>query len=200
MSLPPVHLRAAEPKDIPGISTIHEHYTLHTVITFKKSVTTPSEHLSNLSKVHSQRLPYIVAVSKTSPEQNSEEQVLGSTYCTGFRDGKAGYIHTVELSLFCHPEHRYRGIGTMLLNELLEALAHPEKNREYYKDGVIRGDEEKVRQVLAVMAVDTDGKEDGMGLKRWYECFGFVERGRLKEVGFKLGRWIDTVYLQRSIW
>lgn len=46
-----------------------------------------------------------------------------------------------------------------------------------------------VRNVLAVMAVDTDGPDEGDKLRRWYIERGFVERGRLERIGFKRGRW-----------
>ncbi len=32
-----------------------------------------------------------------------------------------------------------------------------------------------------------------------HEAFGFRQAGRMTEVGFKFGRWLDTVYLQRAI-
>ncbi|KAL1960664.1 hypothetical protein VTO42DRAFT_7243 [Malbranchea cinnamomea] len=58
----------------------------------------------------------------------------------------------------------------------------------------------RIRNLLAVMAVDTDGKGGGEGLRDWYVKRGFVERGRMKEVGFKNGRWIDTIYLQYNLY
>ena len=42
---------------------------------------------------------------------------------------------------------------------------------------------------MAVMAVDTDGPEEGEKLRKWYVERGFVERGRLEKIGFKKGRW-----------
>jgi phosphinothricin acetyltransferase len=46
-----------------------------------------------------------------------------------------------------------------------------------------------IRNVLAVMAVDTDGPDAGDALRRWYINRRFVERGRLEKIGFKKGRW-----------
>jgi L-amino acid N-acyltransferase YncA len=204
-------IRPATPLDIPSITEIHTHYTLNTVITFKIKPTTAEQHLGNLENVWKQKLPYLVAVSpeaaeaeesakvQTPPESisnpgspsetpSSYPDVLGSAYVSGFRSGKAGYLHTVELSLFVSPSHLYEGIGTALLTKLISVLSKPEENKEFFPGG-IRSDEDKVRQVIACMAVDEDGKEDGLGLKKWYESFGFVFRGHLKEVGWKFGKW-----------
>jgi L-amino acid N-acyltransferase YncA len=182
MTKPIIRTRSAIPSDVPAIYEIHKHYVLNTVITFNTEVTSEELHLENLRYIQEQqKLPYLVAESE-------DQAVVGYAYVTGFRSGKAGYIHTVELSLFCHPEHLYKGIGTTLLNRLLDMLSFPEANIEFYVRGA-REAERKVRQVIACMAVNTDSKEDGIGLKKWYEGFGFVLKGRLSEVGFKFDRW-----------
>ena len=49
------------------------------------------------------------------------------------------------------------------------------------------------------MAIDVDMPGEGWKLRDWYVNMGFVERGHLKEVGWKKERWIDTVYLQRTL-
>ena len=127
----PFTLRPATPSDIPAIFDIHKYYTLNTVITFKIAVTPEENHLEILKSVQSQHLPYIVAtVPDTLMDVSKPSQrTVGYTYCTGFRGGKVGYCHTVELSLFCHPEYRHMGVGTQLLGKMLEVLSKPEQNR-----------------------------------------------------------------------
>jgi len=187
----PIALRLATPSDVPGIFEIHRYYTLNTIITFKLAITPEEEHLETLKSVQSQDLPYIVATmqDKKVDESKSYERIVGYTYCTGFRSGKAGYRHTVELSLFCHPEYRYMGIGTRLLNKLLEVLSKPQENTHFLAGNVARSEDRKVRQIIACMAIDETGIENGLGLKRWYENFGFEEVGHLKKVGHKFDRW-----------
>jgi phosphinothricin acetyltransferase len=51
-----------------------------------------------------------------------------------------------------------------------------------------------VRSIIACMSVDTTGEENGEGLRRWYEQRRFVERGRLKNVGYKKGRWYSAFH------
>jgi L-amino acid N-acyltransferase YncA len=182
MTKPIIRTRCAIPLDVPAIYEIHKHYVLNTVITFKTEVTSEEAHVENLSFIQEQqKLPYLIAEAE-------DQAIVGYAYVTGFRSGKAGYKHTVELSLFCHPEHLYEGIGTTLLNRLLDVLSSPEANMEFYVSG-IREDDQKVRQVIACMAVNTNSKEEGIGLKKWYEGFGFVLKGHLSEVGFKFDQW-----------
>jgi L-amino acid N-acyltransferase YncA len=90
---------------------------------------------------------------------------------------KPAYRLTVEDSVFVAPGRRGEGIGRLLLTELLKACT-----------------EAGLRQVIAVIA-DT-GDAASVGLHR--SC-GFTEVGRLTGVGFKHGRWIDTLLMQRTI-
>lgn len=49
------------------------------------------------------------------------------------------------------------------------------------------------------MAIDPDGKDGGEALMAWYKKRGFIQRGRMEQIGFKKGRWLDTVYLQYTL-
>src|SRR4051812_45444721 len=119
-----LRLLACSDDHIPAIQKILEHYVLNTVITL--SLTPPSQDdvLQNYKNVLDQKLPFIVAV-------NEGQDVVGFTYATGFRSARKGYRHTVELSLFCHPQHTAKGIGPLLLSQLMEVLRHPERFPEY---------------------------------------------------------------------
>ncbi|KAF2101694.1 acyl-CoA N-acyltransferase [Rhizodiscina lignyota] len=193
-----VTLRPAMTADMAPIAKFHAWYVENTVITFRKDAVEPSELLEGYQKILDQQLPYIVAV----PAQGTveEQEPIGFCYASGFRSVKAGYFQTAELSLFCHPEHRGRGIGTMLLQRMLAILKEPEKFPEYAGPKGPRTKEERVRQFIACMSVDVDAKKKGLALKEYYESFGFEQRGHLREVGFKFGRWIDTIYLQLTLW
>ena len=91
----------------------------------------------------------------------------------------AGYAYrlTVEDSVYLAPSAVGLGIGGSLLDTLLSDCARA-----------------GVRQVIAVI-VDADGAAS-LALHR---NRGFVDAGRLSAVGFKHGRWLDTVLLQRSL-
>lgn len=89
---------------------------------------------------------------------------------------KSGYRRTVEDSVYVSPHHHRRGIGGALLGRLVE-LAQ----------------EHGHHQIVAVIEAN---QPDSFAL---HARFGFVEAGRLREVGTKFGRWLDAVYFQRPL-
>jgi L-amino acid N-acyltransferase YncA len=102
--------------------------------------------------------------------------VAGYAYASPWRP-KPAYRHTVEDSVYLAPDRRGRGLGRLLLDGLLAGCAAA-----------------GVRQVIAVIA-DT-GDPASLALHR---ACGFADAGRLREVGDKHGRRIDTVLLQRAL-
>jgi L-amino acid N-acyltransferase len=87
-----------------------------------------------------------------------------------------GYRFTVEHTLHVRADARGRGIGTRLLLALIE------RARALGKHVVVAG---------------VDG--DNAASIHLHERLGFTRAGRLSEVGYKFGRWLDLVFLQRSI-
>lgn len=101
-----------------------------------------------------------------------EGQVAGYAYVTQFRD-RAAYRFTAEDSIYVHPERMGCGIGKALLKELLE---HASANG--------------FRTIIAVIG---GAEPASIGL---HAALGFREAGRLRAVGFKHERWLDSVYMQ----
>ena len=89
---------------------------------------------------------------------------------------REGYRFTVENSVYVHPEQQRRGVGGALLGDLIErarALGH--------------------RTIIAGISADQDAS---VALHR---AAGFVQVARLERVGFKFGRWLDVLYLQKML-
>ena len=105
-----------------------------------------------------------------------DDEVVGYAYCTPWKTRPA-YRHTVEDSVYVALHALGRGAGGRLLDALLEDCA---------RSGV--------REVIAVI-VDADGA----GSLALHRNRGFVDAGRLSAVGYKHGRWLDTLLLQRSL-
>jgi len=101
--------------------------------------------------------------------------VVGYAYATIYRT-RSAYRFTAEDSIYVHHEYARRGIGSALLAALIE-----------------RCEAIGCRQMIAVIS-DTEG-----GSVRLHERFGFRPAGELKSVGWKFGRWIDTVRMQRAL-
>ena len=111
-----------------------------------------------------QRLPYLVAVDASS------SAVVGYSNAHLFITREA-YRFTVEISLFCDPNFTGRGVGSRLLESLLDVLRDPAAHPELAPPEA-RGD---VKNVIALMAVDLSGKGGGLALKAFYERFGFEQ-------------------------
>jgi L-amino acid N-acyltransferase YncA len=103
-------------------------------------------------------------------------EVVGYAYCGPYR-ARLAYRYTVEDSIYVRSDRLGTGVGRVLMPALIDAIT-------------VCG----MRQVVAV--IGDSGNHASIQLHR---RFGFQDAGLLKDVGFKFGRWLDTVFLQRSL-
>jgi L-amino acid N-acyltransferase YncA len=104
-----------------------------------------------------------------------EGEVAGYAYVTQMRP-RAAYRFTAEDSIYVHPDRQRRGIGRALLETLMQ-----------------RSTACGFRTMIAVVG---GAEPASIAL---HEALGFQQAGRLRHVGFKFGRWLDSVYLQRDL-
>lgn len=102
--------------------------------------------------------------------------VLGYGYFGSYRPRPA-YRNTVENSVYVAPEAKGKGVGRALLAALLERAA---------SDGF--------RQMIAVI-----GDSDNAASVGLHAALGFEHAGLLRSVGWKHGRWLDSILMQRSL-
>lgn len=104
--------------------------------------------------------------------------VVGYACWTWFRGGPRfpGYRHTVEDTIHIAADQHGRGVG----RALMEALLAEAERRDVH---------------AVVAAVDSENAAS----IAFHEAMGFVEVGRLPEVGRKFDRWLDLVLLQRTL-
>lgn len=102
--------------------------------------------------------------------------VSGYAYTAQFRD-RAAYRFAGEDSIYVHPDHMGAGVGRALLDALIPASA-----------------EAGFRRLFAVI-----GDSANLGSIRLHERAGFEHCGKLDEAGFKFGRHLDVVFMQRAI-
>jgi phosphinothricin acetyltransferase len=102
-------------------------------------------------------------------------EIAGYAYATQFRD-RLAYRFTAEDSIYVHPSKTGRGVGKALLNALIERSA-----------------DSGFKTIVAVI-----GGAEPASIAVHSSC-GFEEVGRLKAVGFKKERWLDSVYMQRAL-
>ena len=103
-------------------------------------------------------------------------RVVGYCYAGPFRT-RSAYRFTLEDSIYIDPAEVGRGIGRRLLRPLIEQCA-----------------ERGYRQMVAVI-----GGSETVASIRLHRALGFVPIGVLPAIGFKFGRWIDTVLMQRAL-
>ena len=185
-------VRPAIEADLPGVLTIFNHYVLHTVTSFLVQEANLEYVKSRFEKAKERGLPYFVAVQ--------EGDVLGYAYASPFRGFMLGYGHSVEITIILYPGHTKRGLGSLLMKNLLDALKTTKHiGREAgYEENLVEFD---IWNVMAIMSVD-DKSEDGtfgMSLKEWYEKWGFKVAGRLEGIGEKQGRRLDTLYMELQL-
>src|SRR5450755_1394809 len=105
-----------------------------------------------------------------------EGRVVGYAYAGPYRPRPA-YRFTVENSVYLEPDIHRRGIG----RQLLQRLIAESEDRGY-------------RQMIAVIGDSANAGSIGVHTK----C-GFAMIGTHPDVGFKFGRWLDTVMMQRAL-
>lgn len=162
-------VRPTAPDDLDAIGVIYAHHVGNGVATFELVPPHREEWERRLATARERELPFLTATLG--------DDIVGYAYCSPWKLRPA-YRHTVENSIYLAPETAGRGIGTLLLQGLLDGCAAA-----------------GIREVIAVV-VDTDDAAASLDLHRKY---GFTEAGRLRAVGYKHGRWLDTVLLQCSL-
>jgi L-amino acid N-acyltransferase YncA len=162
-------LRDAEPRDIPDMREIYNHYVMNSIVTFDEDALTLADMRKKYKIVADLKYPWLVAVSPSG-------QVLGYAFVTPYR-AKAAYRFTVENSIYLGPASTGKGLGAALMTELLA-----------------RAKAAGIKEVVAVIA--DRGAEASI---RLHERFGFKEIGHMGRVGFKFGRWLGTVLMQKSL-
>ena len=121
----------------------------------------------------------MAAVEKTGHPYlvaTSDNRVQGFAYAAPFRP-RAAYRYTVEDSIYIAPEAVGQGVGRALLSAVIAACEALGK-----------------RQMIAVIGDSANAASIGL-----HAALGFEHSGVGRSVGFKHGRWVDIVYMQRAL-
>lgn len=103
-------------------------------------------------------------------------RVVGYSYCGPYRPRPA-YRYSVENSVYLAPSSAGRGIGRLLLSALIERATALGK-----------------RQMVAVIGDSANHASIGL-----HQALGFRRVGVIEGAGFKHGRWVDSVLMQRAL-
>lgn len=159
-----IKIRKAKSADVPKILNIINYSILHTTANYNYDIQTLEVQQKWFEDKKANNFPVIVA------EVN--ENVIGFGSYGTFRE-KIGYQYTVEHSVYVEDEFTGKGIGKLLLSELIQLA----KQQGFH---------------VMIGAIDADNK----GSIAFHKKFGFVENGIIKEAGFKFGKWLDLLFMQ----
>jgi phosphinothricin acetyltransferase len=165
-----VEIRPATEDDLPAITAIQNALIGSTTIEWTDEPHTVDDRHEWLERHRRNDHPVVVA--------EVDRAVVGFAAYDDFRDTAKwpGYRFTVEHTVHVDERHWGSGVG----RSLIEALV------EHARAAGIH---------TMVAAVDADNE----GSVRFHERVGFVEVGRMPEVGAGRGRWLSLVLLQRSL-
>jgi L-amino acid N-acyltransferase YncA len=104
-----------------------------------------------------------------------EGRVIGYAYAVPFRKRPA-YRYVVKHSIYVDASHMHRGVGRLLLPALIDACAAAGH-----------------RQMIGYIDASNEAS------LKLHKALGFAQVGYLSSVGFKFGRWSDSVIVQRSL-
>ncbi|MFF0861026.1 GNAT family N-acetyltransferase [Nonomuraea sp. NPDC003560] len=158
--------------DVPAVTAIYAHHVTGGVATFDETPPGAGEWRAKAVALAAAGLPFLVA----EDDGGEDGAVIGYAYLSQYRP-KPAYRHSLEVSIYLAPGATGRGLGRLLLGELIR-----------------RASATDARSLIAVIA---DGGDPAS--LRLHAAFGFQEAGRLSNVGFKHGRWIDTVLMQLDL-
>jgi L-amino acid N-acyltransferase YncA len=167
---PPVLLRDSRAEDIPAIARIYGHWVLHGLASFELEPPDASEIARRREAVLAGGYPHLVAVD------GAGGRVLGYAHAGPDRTRPA-YRFAVEDSVYVAPDAARSGAGAALLRGL-----------------VARCEDAGFRLMVAV--IGDSGNAPSIGL---HERCGFRRAGLLPAVGWKHGRWVDSVLMTRPL-
>jgi phosphinothricin acetyltransferase len=162
-------IRPSRDEDVAAITRIYAHHVLHGTGTFETTPPTEADMAQRRADVLGKNLPWLVL-------EDDDGQVIGYAYGNWFKPRPA-YRFSVEDSIYLAPEAAGRGLGRLLLAELVAVL-----------------ERSGIRKVMAVI-----GDSDNAGSIGVHRTLGFEHVGTVKACGWKFGRWLDIVLMERAI-
>ncbi|EAZ95145.1 hypothetical protein FBBAL38_09159 [Flavobacteria bacterium BAL38] len=162
-----IKIRDYQTADCPAILAIINDAILHSTALYDYNERTLAAQEMIFEEKLQKGFPVIVA------EMNNE--VVGFGYYSEFRFREA-YKFTVEHSVYANKNAIGKGIGKLLLTELIE-----------------RAKQQNLHTMIGVIDSENTNSID------FHKRFGFEEVGFIKESGFKFDRWLHSVIVQKML-
>ncbi|HWH80891.1 MAG TPA: GNAT family N-acetyltransferase [Burkholderiaceae bacterium] len=168
MSQPEMLIRPSLPADLPAITAIYRWNVLNGTGTFEIDAPDEAEMSRRRDDVLARGWPWLVVELAGA--------VVGYGYANVFRPRPA-YRYCVEDSIYLAPNAQRRGLGRLLLAELIGRCGAA-----------------GARQMLAVIGDSANGGSIGV-----HRALGFEHTGVMKAAGWKFERWLDVVVMQKAL-
>lgn len=162
----PFTIRTAMESDLAAINEIYNYYVPRSTCTYQEEAETMDDRL-RWFRFHGEKHPVTVALEN--------DQVVGWGSLSPFHK-RSAYRFTVENSVYVHHEHHRRGIGSLLLEDLIG-----------------RGRRLEHRVIIAIIDAE-QAASVAMHAK-----FHFEKVGHFHQIGFKFGRRLDVVYMELDL-
>lgn len=159
-----ISLRAYQIEDTQAILNIINYNILNSTALYDYNIRSYEQQRILLEDKISKNFPVIVA--------EYDKKVVGFGMYGEFRF-KEAYKYTVEHSVYVDNAYNGKGIGKMLLAELIKIAK-----------------EQNLHTMIAVIDAENQSSVD------FHEKFGFKTVGIIKESGYKFDRWLDSVFMQ----
>ena len=159
-----IQIRAYQTEDTEAILDIINNNILHSTSLYDYSIRSFEQQKAILEEKIQKGFPVIVAENKG--------EVLGFGMYSEFRFREA-YQFTVEHSVYVADNQLGKGIGKLLLSEL-----------------IVLAKAQKLHTMIGV--IDSENQNS----IAFHEQFGFKIVGTIKESGYKFDRWLDSVFMQ----
>ena len=162
-----ISIRPYKETDAQAILEVINFNILNSTALYDYNIRTLEQQTDILKEKIDKDFPVIVAVL--------DEKVVGFGYYSEFRFREA-YKYTVEHSVYVAVKHQGKGLGKLLLTELI-ATAKKQKRHT----------------MIAVIDAENQNSVE------FHKQFGFETVGIIKESAFKFDKWLDTVFMQKII-
>lgn len=162
-----IKIRPYQIEDAQAILEIINYNILNATALYDYEPRTLKNQVAILEEKLSKGFPVVVATE--------EETVVGFGYYSEFRFREA-YKFTVEHSVYAHPNHIGKGIGKLILENLID-LAKAQK----------------LHTMIGVIDAENQSSIE------FHKKFGFEIAGTIKESGFKFNRWLHSVFMQKML-
>lgn len=195
-----IYLRPASAHDMVQITQIYSHYIQQTIFSPELSPLTTSQVRDRWNDINEARLPFLVAVDKSSKgnkktrqknTKTQDEHILGFAFADDYNDIRGMYRYTVEIEVFVKPDYLRNGIGRCLLDKLivvLDPLYIERGGYDFISDDVAycAGGKRVIGSMVANIPHDSADNAKIEWIQKWLTSWKFEQCGHFPEVGHKL--------------